>query len=111
MIELTGLMIRREHFVEVRLMAGIACCRQILVDLIHVTLFAFRFCMRSGERIIRLCVIECGRFPQQIRKTGETILRELTFHMIRCDKVSDILQMAGITFLRRSFERAGGMAL
>ena len=104
MIELTGLMVRGQHFIEVRLMTGIARCRQILIDLIHVTLFAFRFYMRSGKHIIRLRVVEGRRFPQQIRMAGKTILRELTLHMLRCDEFGDILQMAGITFLRRPFE-------
>jgi hypothetical protein len=97
--QLPGHMVRRGGLREFLLVTRIAIIRQTLVLLIHMAFGAFSGTMRPLQRIIRLRMIEGGWFPDGGRMARETILRELSFHMVRCRQCSDILLMTGITIL------------
>lgn len=65
--------------------------------------------MRTGQRELRGAVIEGSRFPCGDGVTRQTILRELSGHMIRRGHRSVIGLMARIAGRRKSFELTIGM--
>lgn len=66
-------MIRHRDVRELFLVTGIAITRQTLILFIHMALCAFRSTVCSLQRIVRLRMIEGGRFPESGGMAGETV--------------------------------------
>ena len=66
--------------------------------------------MSSRQRECRLCMIECGRLPYNIRMAGDTIMGKLTCRMIRRHNFCKIRLVTAVTVNRQSCIAAIGVA-
>lgn len=81
--ELSRNVIRRGGCREVLLVTTVAVRRKSLELTVGMTRRTSGRSMCTKQRECRYRVIECGRFPGNIRMTRETIMRELGRNMVR----------------------------